>query len=122
MQTINSLFCAGIINYLSNKKGKSLYKKSDIVDLTIEDKRDLVNFIKSAYGENELDINIEDEVEDRVNEIILGKDKGTQFFPNILTKSVKPYYRTQSGMRGIQKQLVLGLKYEDERILKYMEK
>jgi len=122
MQTINSLFCAGILNYLSIKKGKPLYKKRDVISLTLEDQEDLVNFIESAYGKKGLDINITKEVEKRINEIVLGKDSETQFFPNILSKSGNPFFYNQSGMRGIQKQLALDLNSNDERILKRMEK
>ncbi len=122
MQTINSLFCAGILNYLSIKKGKPLYKKRDVISLTLEDQEDLVNFIESAYGKKGLDINITNEVEKRINEIVLGKDSETQFFPNILSKSGNPFFYNQSGMRGIQKQLALDLNSNDERILKRMEK
>ncbi|NOR46424.1 MAG: hypothetical protein GQ533_00010 [Methanosarcinaceae archaeon] len=122
MQTINSLFCAGIINYLSNKKGKPLYYKRDVINLTLEDQKDLVNFIESVYGKKGLDITIPDEVEDRIKEIVRGKDGGKIFFPNILSKSGNPFYRNQSGMRGIQKQLALDLNSNDERILKRMGK
>jgi len=82
----------------------------------------LVNFIESAYGKKGLDINITNEVEKRINEIVLGKDSETQFFPNILSKSGNPFFYNQSGMRGIQKQLALDLNSNDERILKRMEK
>jgi len=122
MQTINSLFCAGILNYLSNKKGKPLYHKSDVKSLTLEDKDDLVHFIESAYGKKLLDINIQTEVEKRIDEIVRGKANENQFFPNILSKSGNPYFYTQSGMRGIQKQLALDLNSNDEKILKRMEK
>ena len=122
MQTINSFFCAGIINYLSNKKGKPLYYKRDVINLTSEDQEDLVNFIESAYGKKGLDIKIRNEVEDRIKEIVRGKDGEKIFFPNILSKSGNPFYRNQSGMRGIQKQLALDLNSNDERILKRMGK
>jgi len=121
-QTINSLFCAGIMNYLSNKKGKPLYHKSDISGLTLEDQEKLVEFIKKVYGRDGIDINIPNEVESRINYIKNGKERETEFFPNILPRSGKSFFRNQSGMRGIQKQLVLELKREDERIIKQREK
>lgn len=121
-QTINSMFCAGILNYLSNIKGKPLYHKSDVLDLTLDDEKDLINFIEKTYGKNGLDIKIPCEVEERINVIKLGKDKDTHFFPNILTKSGNPFFRTQSGMRGMQKQLALELRPDDERIIIYVEK
>jgi hypothetical protein len=121
-QTINSIFCAGIINYLSNKKGKPYYLKSHIGELTLKDKEELVEFIKKTYGKSGLDIDIHSEVEKRINQITNGTSKEKDFFPNILTKSGEPFFRNQSGMRGIQKQLVLDVKPEDERILKQKEK
>lgn len=122
MQTINSLFCAGIINHLSNKKGKPLYYKRDVINLTLEDQKDLVNFIESAYGKKGLDMDIPDEVEKRITEIVQGKDSEKKFFPSILSKSGHPFFHTQSGMRGIQKQLALSINSYDEDILKRMEK
>jgi len=122
MQTVNSMFCAGILNYLSNRKGQPLYHKSDVIDLTLDDIKDLANFIGTAYGKHALDIIILDEVQERIGTIKLGDDKGTKFFPNLLTKSGNPFFRTQSGMRGMQKQLALELKPDDERIIRSLEK
>jgi hypothetical protein len=121
-QTINSMFCAGIINYLSNKKGKPCYLKNHISELTLKDKEELVKFIKKTYGKDGLDIDIHSEVEKRINQITKGTVKEKTFFPNILSKSGDPFFRNQSGMRGIQKQLVLEVKHEDERILNQQEK
>lgn len=122
MQTINSIFCAGIINHMSSQKGRPLYRKKDIEDLTSSEQENVVEFIEKAYGQPLLDdITISDEVQARINEIIHGKDKDTVFFPNILTNSGNPYFRTQSGMRGIQKHLTLCLKIDDEKILRRME-
>ena len=121
MQTVNSAFCAGIINYLSNKKGRPLYRKKDIQELGLKEKEDLVNFIEEVYGQPTLEINVSKEVEERINEIVLGKDKETQFFPKILSTSGNTFFHTQSGMRGIQKQLAINLKVNDEKIIKRME-
>lgn len=120
-QTINSMFCAGIINYLSNKKGRPLYYKIHVSELALKDQEELVEFIKKTYGEDGLDINIHDEVQKRIDYITRGNAKEKHFFPNILSKSVEPFFRNQSGMRGIQKQLVLEAKPENERILKQKE-
>lgn len=118
-QTINSIFCASILNYLSNKKGKPLYKKKDVVDLSLSEKEDIIEFIENVYGNKNLDINISDEVESRIAEIRSGKDKDTAYFPGILTKSGNKYYRNQSGMRGIQRQLLLDLNSADRNKLNY---
>ena len=119
-QTINSMFCAGIINYLSNKKGRPLYYKSHVSELSLKDQEELVAFIKKTYGKDGLDINIHDEVRKRVDYITRGNAKEKDFFPNILSKSPETFFRNQSGMRGIQKQLVLEAKPENIRILKQL--
>ncbi|MDW7727486.1 MAG: DEAD/DEAH box helicase [Candidatus Methanoperedens sp.] len=120
-QTINSMFCAGIINYLSNKKGKPCYLKSHVDELTQKDKDELVEFIQKTYGKSGLDLDINLEIQDRINLITQGNDGQKEFFPKILTKSGKSFYRNLTGMRGIQKQLVLEVKPEDERKLKQKE-
>ncbi|SES91257.1 Helicase conserved C-terminal domain-containing protein [Methanococcoides vulcani] len=121
LQTMNSVFCAGILNYLSNEKGKPLYKKKDILNLKDDDIEELINFIYNVYGDRILDIDVRTEVEERLNEIKLGKDKEDTFFPNILTKTGHPYYRTQSGMRGMQKNVALELNNRDKMLLDKME-
>lgn len=121
-QTINSMFCAGIMNYLSNKKGKPIYLKSHVSELTLTDRKELVEFIAKTYGKSGLDLNIYDEVEKRINQIINSNAKEKEFFPNILTRSGEPFFRNQSGMRGIQKQLVLEVNPGDEAMLKQQEK
>ena len=116
-QTINSIFCAAIINYLSNKKGIPLHHKQEISLLNLEDKKSIVDFIKKVYKKDSLDINIYQEVEDRINEIIQSSEKASSFFPNVLAKSGDYFYRNQSGMRGIQKKLVLGIVNEDKQLI-----
>lgn len=118
-QTINSIFCATIINHLSNVKGKPLYRKQDVAILDLNDKKHIVDFIKKVYRRDILDINVHQEVEDRINEILQSNEKATTYFPKILAKSGDYFYRNQSGMRGIQKQLIVGLVNEDKnRLLK----
>jgi hypothetical protein len=119
-QTINSIFCAGIINYLSNENGKPLYKKNDILKLNDNDINNLIDFIDHVYGEYGINMWISEEVEKRINEIKLGQDSGNEYFPKILAKSGNPYFRTQSGMRGMQKTLALGLRANDKRMLEKM--
>jgi hypothetical protein len=121
-QTINSMFCAGIMNYLSNKKGRPIYLKSQVSELTLKDREELVEFISKTYGKSGLDLNIHDEVEKRINQIINGNAKEKEFFPNILTRSGETFFRNQSGMRGIQKQLVLEVNPGNEAMLKQKEK
>ncbi len=110
MQTINSMFCAGILQYISEIEGKPLYHKKDIEDVVRSNpilKQSLVNFIRNVYGKP-VEINIEEEVEARLRQIALDTDcKENEFFPNILVNSGNHFYKNQSGMRGIQKQLIL---------------
>ncbi len=118
-QTINSIFCATVTNHMSNLKGKPLYHKEHIVDLDLDDKKYIVEFIKKVYRRSILDINVHKEVENRINEIIQSNEKPTMWFPKILAKSGDYFYRNQSGMRGIQKQLIIGMVNEDKsRLLK----
>ncbi len=121
-QTINSIFCTGIINYLSYKKGKPLYLKSHVSELTLKDKQELVEFVRKTYSKSGIDMKIDEEIEARINQIINSDAKEKEFFPNILTKSGEPFFRNQSGMRGIQKQLVLDIRPEDESMLKQKER
>lgn len=103
-QTVNSLFCAGIIQFLSNKHGKPLIHKDDIEQLNSQDKLELIEFIKSAYGGN-INLNIESEVEERIDQICKANNNSRQFFPTILSDSGDYFYHNQVGMRGIQGQL-----------------
>jgi len=106
-QTFNSIFCAAIINYLSNKKGRPLYRKKDILNLTPLEQKELVDIIQKAYGRAILEIDISKEANDRLNQIREGSDANKRFFPDILADSGEYFYRNQLGMRGIQQQLRL---------------
>jgi len=107
MQTINSMFCAGILQYISELEGKPLFHKSDIALLNPTRRQLLVEFITRVYGKP-IEISIEEEVEKRFNQIIRDTDsKDNDFFPNVLVNSGNHFYRNQSGMRGIQKQIIL---------------
>jgi hypothetical protein len=108
-QTINSIFCAGILNYLSNKKCKALYRLIDVASLDENDWNDLIDFIQNVYGGSGIDIDVHKEVQNRMNYLLHANYNENKFFPNILAKSDNPMYRTQTGMRGLQKQLALEL-------------
>ncbi|MBA3046715.1 MAG: hypothetical protein FP824_10970 [Euryarchaeota archaeon] len=117
MQTINSIFCAGILQYLSELQGSPIYHKKHIVDLKISQEKLLVKFIRNVYG-RPVEINIEEEVEARLNQIKYDSNSNDNtFFPNILVNSGNHYFRNQSGMRGIQKQLILDA-YDPDQIKK----
>ncbi|MFO7881971.1 MAG: DEAD/DEAH box helicase, partial [Kosmotogaceae bacterium] len=107
MQTINSLFCAGILQHLSEIEGTPLYHKKDLVSLNSSIKELLVQFIRDVYGKP-VEINVEEEVETRWRQIIHDSDsRDNDFIPKILERSGSHYFKNQTGMRGIQKQLVL---------------
>lgn len=106
LQTVNSMFCAGVIQYMSNKKGRPLIHKSDIEQLSQIDRADLIDFIQKVYG-NLANLNLEKEVEERINQIKNSNSKPNEFFPNVLRESEEYYYRNQIGMRGIQGSLSL---------------
>lgn len=116
-QTINSLFCAGVINYLSNEKGIPMFHKKDIEKITSEDKKSLIKFITQSYGKSALDIDISKEVEDRITYLSRIKGGDNEFFPNVLNDSGHPYFYNQTGMRGIQKELILTIKPNEETML-----
>ncbi len=119
-QTVNSLFCAGIMQFLSNKYGKPLFHKQDIENLNLADKHELIEFIKSAYGVH-VNLNIEFEVENRINQICESHNGSNEFFPNVLSDSGEYYYRNQSGMRGIQGSLLLKPRDRTVQLLRLVE-
>lgn len=116
-QTINSLFCAGVINYLSNEKGIPMFHKKDIEKITLDDKKSLIKFITHSYGKSALDIEVSKEVEDRITYLSRIKGEDKEFFPNVLNDSGYTYFYNQTGMRGIQKYLVLAIKPKEETML-----
>ena len=116
-QTFNSMFCAGIIQYLSNLKGVPLIHKRDIDRLSTEDVSNLINFIKTCYG-TMVDVNIELETGERLKQIRQSRDSDNEYFPNILLRTMDYYYRNQTGMRGIQESLTLAPNRRTRYLLK----
>lgn len=116
-QTLNSIFCAGIIQYLSNRRGVPLIHKKDIASLTDEEVSSLIYFIKSSYG-TVIDLNIELETEERLRQVKQSRDRENEYFPNILSNTMDYFYRNQSGMRGIQENLTLIPNQKTRYILK----
>ena len=118
-QTITSIFCAAILNYISDVEGIPLYTVKTVnkfFDFS-DNRKKLVDFIKDAYytnlnrvGASWVRDQIGDEVEERLN--YLKTYSGSihkNFFPNALRDSMEKYYKTQYGMRGIQEQITLKL-------------
>jgi hypothetical protein len=117
-QTINSLFSGAIINYISDIKGQPTIHKKEVQDITPGETEQLVKFIRKCYtgktNGGALNVNLDKEVEERLNFIKMSSDNDRTYFPNILTKSGNYFYRNQSGMRGIQRELALDLDYDDQ--------
>jgi len=121
-QTFTSIFCAAILNYISNEIESPLYTVEAVNNHFQDDenKNHLFAFIKEAYysknnkvGSDWFHSNINSETEKRLN--YLKKYSGSvhkNFFPNALRDSQKPYFKTQYGMRGIQDEIVLRLNDE----------
>ena len=76
----------------------------------------IIDFIVEAYG-SERNIDVRKEVEDRLNLIKHSRDADDTSFINILASSPNRYYRSQTGMRGIQRELILKLDDKDIHFL-----
>jgi len=137
-QTFNSLFCAGIINYFSDIAEKPLYKVEDVVNFfeNTNNREELIKFLKEAYlvstnreGADFYENEIANETEKRLNKLDESFRNKTlsrselNFFPTALTTSPNPYFKNQSGMRGIQSNLVLyPASYHESQIKGYIRK
>ena len=128
-QTFTSVFCAGVLNYMSNLLEKPIYTVDEFNKVFADDmnRKLLINFIKKAYisdsdmlGADFFDEAIENETIDRID--CLADYTGNEiFFPNALKqRSNNKYYKTQFGMRGIQDSIVLSLVNEDVEFRKSM--
>ena len=115
-QTFTSIFCATILNYLSNILEKPIYNLEDFREvISIESNRNLIiNFIIKAYAANSdikcsKDINekIDNETRERIDYLERYSGVSNSFFPNALKDCDNKYYKTQFGMRGIQDSIVL---------------
>lgn len=114
-QTITSIFCASILNYLSNELETPLYNTEQLRNVLIEEKNVnlLLDFINNAYvtyvGEcdKETKENIDNEIKERIDYLMNYAGTEQNFFPNALKDCDDKYYRTQFGMRGIQDEIQL---------------
>ena len=115
-QTFTSVFCASVLNYMSDLLKKPIYTTDEFNKVFSNEMniKLLINFIKEAYvsdsnmlGANFFENSIEDEVMDRI-EKIADYDGSETFFPSALKdRDNNKYYKTQFGMRGIQDELVV---------------
>ena len=114
-ETITSVFNAAILNFMSAKLERPIYKKDDVTSFfknNENNKAMLIEFIKRVYhvdddvkGADFFNTNIPIMVEDRLKYIwsFYGSNSELNFFPNILERNNDDkYYRTPAGMRGIQ--------------------
>lgn len=109
-QTFTSIFNASILTYLSDCLETSIFNLKDVKKyLSDEKNRQLVvDFIKKVYisdcgalGADYFRDNIENEIDERID--YLNKYTGPEkFLAGVLADCDRKYYKTQSGMRGIQ--------------------
>ena len=116
-QTFTSIFCASVLNYMSDLLQKPIYSVDEFNNVFADDmnKQLLINFIKKAYisdsdmlGADFFDEAIEKEALDRINCLSEYEGSHIHYFPQALKdRANNKYYKTQFGMRGIQDSLVL---------------
>lgn len=116
-QTFTSIFCASVLNYMSDLLQKPIYTVDEFNKVFADDmnKRLLINFIKRAYisdskmlGADFFDETIEKETLDRIDCLSDYDGSFRNYFPQALKdRGNNKYYKTQFGMRGIQDSLVL---------------
>lgn len=129
-QTFTSVFCAGVLNYLSDILEKPIYGVEEFNRVLNEDenKRLLINFIKEAYisnsdmlGADYFDETIEKETNERIDYLADYSGSNTNYFPNALKERAdNKYYKIQTGMRGIQDSIVLSPVNKDLKFRKNM--
>ena len=109
-QTFTSVFNGAILNYLSDVLETPLYTVKDVKKALSNEnnKKLIIDFIKNAYvvdseeiGSDYFEENIENEVNIRIDHLHNYKGAET-FLPYALADSPNVYFKTQTGMRGIQ--------------------
>lgn len=109
-QTFTSIFCASVLNYLSDELDTPLYTKVEFKKAlkNSENVEKLKSFIKKAYisesdlkGAKYFDENLDEMVDSRVEYLI---DYGGKFnyLWDVLKDNDDKYFKIQYGMRGIQ--------------------
>ncbi|MCA9496012.1 MAG: hypothetical protein KC589_03640, partial [Nanoarchaeota archaeon] len=120
-QTFNSLFCATILNYFSEKYKRPIYNTEQVLEIFRAGNKESENncnelnmFLKKAYctsndsDESNYFLNsIPKEIEKRLNRLFEYRGPEINYFPNALKDSPDVYFSNQMGMRGIQGSLNL---------------
>ncbi len=116
-QTFTSIFCASVLNYMSDLLRKPIYTTEEFNKVFADEmnRQLLINFIKEAYisdskmlGADFFEDNVEKETIERIEYIADYTGSEVNYFPNALKdRSNNKYYKTQFGMRGIQDGLLL---------------
>ena len=128
-QTFTSVFCAGVLNYMSDLLEKPIYTVDEFNKVFADEmnRRLLMNFIKKAYisnsemlGSDFFDNNIKDEMDERIEYLANYTGSESFYFPNALKDTNNKYYKTQFGMRGIQDEIVVSPVNEDLKFRRSM--
>ncbi|MBU1623108.1 MAG: hypothetical protein KJ597_06045, partial [Nanoarchaeota archaeon] len=121
-QTFHTMFCGAILNYLSNKLEMPIYSLEQYRDVFKNPQNlDLIkSFLQTTYKTNsnvpgakyfEEQIGIEVDSRNKALMSYSGKGKEVYFFPACLSNNEDPYFKMQTGMRGIQDNIELGADY-----------
>ncbi len=138
-QTINSLFCAAILNYFPERSGTPLYSVPMVNDYFStsshyqENREALKDFLEHAYVTNINEVgseyflnNIGEQIEKRLERLLNYSGGNRNFFPNALQdfsgEDDFKYFRNQFGMRGIQDNILISANPDEEAFLRDYKK
>jgi len=134
-QTINSLFCAAILNYFPELSGGPMYSVDSVNEFFStsqnyqENRKKLKDFLEHAYvtqinevGSEYFRNNIGKEIEERLGMLLNYSGGNRNFFPNALQDRSDKYFRNQFGMRGIQDTIRLSASADEEAFLRDYKK
>lgn len=118
-ETFTSIFNASILNYISAVTGKPLYRRNDVIKAFSDpkNKENLLSFLNKVYRTDEdregayyFFKTIPKLLDDRLQCIFDDADQGEHYFPFIFDSLANgdKYYAVQSGMRGIQDNVIFG--------------
>jgi len=122
METCTSIFCATVMNYLSAVYKMPIYKREHFIKIFGNGsdpryKDSVIEFMQRVYhtsadidGAEEVRMDIDSKVEERIKIVLSSPsdDPDKNYFPRIIIKHSGKYYGMQSGMRGIQDNVIFG--------------